>query len=64
MPIVISAREKVPKGLVKGMEDLEIRGQVETLQTPALLRLAWILSRVLETLEDLLSPKIQWKTIT
>ena len=27
-----------PKGLMKGLEDLKIRGQVETIQTKALLR--------------------------
>ena len=30
----------VTKGLVKGLEDLEIRGRVETVQTITLLRLA------------------------
>ena len=29
--IVIRAFGKIPKGLVKGLEDLEIRGQVETI---------------------------------
>ena len=38
-----------PKGYVKGLEDLEIRGQVKTIQTTALLRSARILRRVLET---------------
>ena len=35
--------------LVKGQGDLEIRGQVETIQTTALLKSAKILRRVLET---------------
>ena len=39
----------IPQGLVKGLEDLEIRGQVETIQTTALLRLARILRKDLET---------------
>ena len=44
IPIVVGALGTIPKGLVKGMENLEIRGQ-----TMALFRLARILSRVLET---------------
>ena len=43
VPIVIGALDTVRKGLIKGLEDLEIRGQVETIQTIALLRLARIL---------------------
>ena len=39
----------VTKGLIKELEDLEIRGQVETIQNTALLRTARILKRVLET---------------
>ena len=31
IPIVIGALRTIPKGLVKGLEDLEIRGQVETI---------------------------------
>ena len=49
IPIVIGVRGTVTKGLVKGPENLEIRGQVETIQTWALLRLVRILRRVLET---------------
>ena len=41
-PIVISALGTVTKGLVQGLEDLEIRGWVATIQTTALLRLASI----------------------
>ena len=47
--IVIGALGTVPKDLVLGLEDLEIRGRVETIQTTALLRSARILRRVLET---------------
>ena len=36
-PIVISVIETIRKGLVKEVEDLEIKGQVETIQTTALL---------------------------
>ena len=54
IPIVIGALRTIPKGLVKGLEDLEIRGQVETILTIVLLRSAWILRRVPETGGDLL----------
>ena len=32
IPILTGELETIPKGLVKGFEDLEIRGQVETIQ--------------------------------
>ena len=64
VPIVISALGTVTKGLLKGLEDLEVSGRVETIQTTALLRTARILRRVLETWGDLLSLKLQWKTIS
>ena len=63
IPIVIGLLGTVPKRLVQELVDLEIRGQVETIQTTPLLRLAKILRRVLETVGDLLSLKLQWKTI-
>ena len=47
--IVIGAFGTVTKGLLKGLEDLEAGGRVETIQTTALLRTARILRRVLET---------------
>ena len=37
-----------PQGLVKGLEDLEIRGQVDTIQTTDLLRSPRIPRRVLD----------------
>ena len=43
------------KRLLKGFDDLEVRGQVKTIQTTALLRSARILTRVPETWKDLLS---------
>ena len=64
IPIVIGAFGTVTKGLLKGLEDLEVGGRVENIQTTALLRMARILRRVLETLGDLLSLKLQWKTIS
>ena len=52
IPIVIGALGTIPIGLVKGLDDLEIRGEVETIQSTALLRSARILSRVLETVSQ------------
>ena len=49
IPILIGALGTVNKSLLKGVEDLEIRGWVETNQTTTLLRSASILKRVLET---------------
>ena len=54
----------VTKGWLKGLEDLEIRGRVETIQTSTLLWTARILRRILETWGDLLSLKLQWNTIS
>ena len=47
--IVIGAFGTVTKGLLKGLEDLEVGRRVETIQTATLLRTARILRRVLET---------------
>ena len=49
IPIVTGAFGTVTKGLLKGMEDLEVGGRAETIQTTALLITARILRRVLET---------------
>ena len=48
IPIVIGAFCTVTKGLIQGLEDLQIRGREETIQATALLRSARILSSVLE----------------
>ena len=64
IPIVIGAFGKVTKGLLKGLDDLEVGGWVETIQMAALLRMARILRRVPETWGDLLSFKLLWKTIS
>ena len=45
--IVVGSLGTITKGLVKGLEDLEIRGQEKNIQATAL-RLAKILRRVLE----------------
>ena len=55
IPIVIVAFGTVTKGLLKGLEDLEVGGRVGT----ALLKTARILRRVLETRGDLLSLRLQ-----
>ena len=49
VPIVIGAFGTVTKGLLKGLEDLEVGGRVETIQTATLLKTARILRRILET---------------
>ena len=64
VPIVIGAFGTINKGLLKGLEDMEVGGRVETIQMTALLRTARILRRVLEIWGDLLSLKLQWKTIS
>ena len=59
-PIVIGAFGTVTKRLLNGLEDLEVGGRMETIQTTALLKTA----RILETWGDLLSLKLQWKAIS
>ena len=49
IPIVVGALGTVPKNLEKRLENREIRGRIETIQTTALLQLARILRRGLET---------------
>ena len=49
IPIVIGALGTDNKGLVHGLEDLEIKRRVETIQTTALLGSARIPRRVLKT---------------
>ena len=62
--IAVRALGRIQKGLVKGLEDLEIREQVQDIQTTALLRSDRILRGVLEIWWDLLSLKLQWETIS
>ena len=52
--LVISVLGTVTEGLVQKLEDLEKRGQGETIQTEALLRSDRILRRILETCRHLL----------
>ena len=49
IPIVIGTFVTVTKGLLKGLEDLDVGERVETMQTTTLLRTARILRIVLET---------------
>ena len=63
IPIVIGAHGTIVKGYVKELEDLEIRGQVETIQAIALWS-AGILRRALKNWGNLLSLELQWKTIS
>ena len=46
---MIGAFSTLTKGLLNGLEDLEVGGSVETIQTTALLRTARLLKRVQET---------------
>ena len=57
--IVIGAFGTVTEGLLKGLEELEIGGRVESIQTTTSLKTARILRRVMETWGDLLSLKLQ-----
>ena len=49
IPIIIGALGTVTEGLSKRLDELEIRGGVETIYTTTLLRSTRILRRVLET---------------
>ena len=64
IPIVISVLGIVTKGLLKGLDDLEVGGRVGTIQMTAFLKTARILRRVLETWGHLLLLKLQGKTIS
>ena len=52
IPLVIGAFGTVTKGLLKGLEYLEVGGRVGTIPTTAFLRMARILRRVLESCGD------------
>ena len=49
IPIVVGALGTVPKGIEKVLENLEIRGRIDTIQNTTLLQSARILRRVMET---------------
>ena len=61
MKIVVKEFGIVSMGLKKPLEELEIKGRIDTIQTTTLLGFAKILSRVMETKEDLQSLRPQWK---
>ena len=63
IPIVIGVFGSITKRMVQGLEDMEISGRVENMQTTLLLRSATILRRVQETYGDLLSLRLLWNTI-
>ena len=48
IPVVTGAFGNITKGLLKGLEELEVGGRVKIVQTTALLRTARVLRRVLE----------------
>ena len=48
IPVVIGALGIVTSGLIQGLEDVEIKGRIKTIQATALLRSARILRKVLE----------------
>ena len=49
IPMIIGALGTIPKEMINGLEDLEIRERVETIQTTGLMRSVRILTRVLES---------------
>ena len=61
IPIVIGALGTIPENLEKRLDELEIRGRNETIQTTTLLKLVRILKRGLDIGGDLLSLGLQWK---
>ena len=62
-PIVVDALGTVvPKSLERNLEELEIRGRIETIQTTALLKPVWMLKWVLEIRGDILLIGHQGKT--
>ena len=63
IPTVTGVLRTVSKGLVRGLAELKIEGRIETIQPTGLLRSALILRRFLETGGDMLSFRLQWKTI-
>ena len=58
IPILIGALSRIPKGLVKGIEEFEIRGGAETIQTTTLPRSGRIPRKVPETGGDFLSLRL------
>ena len=63
IPIINGALSTVIRRLVQGLEDAEVGGCVEKIQTTALMRSVEILRRVLETWGNILSLILQRKTL-
>ena len=63
IPIVIGAFGTVTKGLLKGLEELEVGDRAETIETTALLKTARILRRVQEISSKILSAYADVKTL-
>ena len=61
--IEIGVLRTVNKGLELGQKELEIRRQVETTQTTALLRLASVLRKVLKNFKDLITHRKAIKSV-
>ena len=59
IPFVIGALDAVTNGFVQGLENFEIR-RVETIKN---IEISEDTEKSLEDLKDLLSFKLQWKTI-
>ena len=57
--VIIIALGTILKGLLSGLEEMEIRGQAVTNQTSVLFRSARILRRVPEICGDLLSLRLR-----
>ena len=64
IPVVNGSPDTVIKGFLLGLQDLEKRGRVETIQTTALLISTIISWRIHETWADLFSLRLQWKAIS
>ena len=62
IPIVVGGCGKVPKGIENWLEELKIKGKIDTNKTIPLLRSARILRRVPETWLVFLLVRLQWKT--
>ena len=59
IPIIIGALEMVPKGLERGLKELEIDRRTDIIQTTVLLRSARTTRKVLENRGDILSVVLQ-----
>ena len=63
-PIVIGALEITPKGLVKGLEELEIRGRVRDYPDYSIITIGYNTEKTLGDLKRLAVIQIQWETVS